>query len=282
MAGADDRDVPGGAPDPGALAPLEAFAHALATDAGAEIVRAAGSRIEVRYKDRPRAGAVPSSAVSEVDRAVEAALRQRIAERHPDHGVIGEEVEEPAPARDWLWVLDPIDGTANFVNGYPLFACSIGLLWRGEPVVGAVWCAATHALRPGVYHARRGGPLRFDGEPYAGAPNPDVQRRLAGLPPRDAGRGRAVDHRVTGSAATEVAFVAAGLLRFTLLRRISIWDVAGGVVLAAAAGQPVWELVEEARRPLVRFEAPPGRTLRAWRGTLLVGDPGDEADEIRP
>jgi len=230
----------------------------------------------VAYKDHPR-GRAPTAAVSDVDRDVEALLRARIAARHPEHGVIGEEVDAPAPDREWLWVLDPVDGTANFVNRYPIFACSIGLLRRGKPVVGAVWCAATSALRPGTWHAHRGGALHFDGEPYRAVAHAGVRRGLAGLPPREAGRGRVVDHRVTGSAASECAYVAAGLLRFSLLRRISIWDVAAGLVLVRAAGRRLQEQVDESWRPFERFTAPPApKTLRDWRGTLLLGEPDEE------
>jgi myo-inositol-1(or 4)-monophosphatase len=66
-----------------------------------------------------------------------------------------------------VWAIDPIDGTTNFVNGFPLFAASIGMLHRGCPVVGAIWCSTSYALRAGVYHARAGGALRFEGEPLA-------------------------------------------------------------------------------------------------------------------
>ena len=56
---------------------------------------------------------------------------------------------------------------ANFVNGFPLFAASIGVLHQGRPLVGAVWCSTSHALRAGVYHARAGGARWPTGRPMA-------------------------------------------------------------------------------------------------------------------
>jgi myo-inositol-1(or 4)-monophosphatase len=269
-------------PDPEVLAAVESAALAMAREAGAAIAKALGARTVVSYKDEPKPGRAPLSVVSDVDHAIEQMLRERIDGRFPSHGVVGEESEAGDASAAWLWVIDPIDGTANFVNGYPQFACSIGVLFHGEPVVGAIWCSASHALTPGVYHARCGAPLRFEGIPYVASPNPDVQRRLAALPAREATRGRAVDARITGSAATDCAFVAAGTLRFALLRRTRLWDAAGGVALVRAAGLDVLESDGTAWHPFERFAAPtPGPetgssdradpTLRDWRGSLLLG-----------
>src|SRR4051812_25370591 len=79
-----------------------------------------------------------ASPVTEADKAAERALRALIAERHPDHGVIGEEYGETNPDADWVWVLDPIDGTRAFVTGRPLFGTLIGLLHKGVPVLGVI------------------------------------------------------------------------------------------------------------------------------------------------
>jgi myo-inositol-1(or 4)-monophosphatase len=252
------------------LVALEDAALELAREAGSALEASFGAPIEVTYKDAGPGSGRPFSAVSDVDRDVEARLRARIAERFPDHGVIGEELATEALERDWLWVLDPLDGTANFVNGLPLFASSVGLLHRGVPLVGAVWCASTHRLGPGVYHARRGAPLGFEGASYDPRGARGVLRRLAGMPAREAGRGREVEHRVLGSASSECAYVAAGFLRSSLLRRMAIWDVAAGVLLVAEAGLPVLYGDGGSWRAFERFDGTP---LRRWRRTLLLGEP---------
>ena len=66
--------------------------------------------------------------MSEIDRRVEALIRQRLAKHFADHGIIGEELaERPGQDSDFVWVIDPIDGMTDFVNGFPLFAASIGV-----------------------------------------------------------------------------------------------------------------------------------------------------------
>jgi len=201
-------------------------------------------------------------------------LRARIAERFPFHDIIGEEINDrpgDRPYSEFVWAVDPIDGTANFINGFPLFAASIGVLYHGRPVVGAVWCASSHALRSGVYHGRIGAPLHFDEVPTDLKINPLVQRRLAGDPGGGKNFGFLWDTRKTGSAAIECAFVAAGLLRVTRFERPNIWDVAGGLALARSAGLDVWTIEQGQWKPLDRFYGPDG-DIRRWRQPLIIGD----------
>jgi myo-inositol-1(or 4)-monophosphatase len=74
--------------------------------------------------------------VTEADRAAESAMRRLIGEAFPHHGVIGEEFGEQAPDSEYVWVLDPIDGTKSFISGLPLWGTLIGLLHRGSPCYG--------------------------------------------------------------------------------------------------------------------------------------------------
>jgi myo-inositol-1(or 4)-monophosphatase len=79
-----------------------------------------------------------ASPVTEADRAAERAIRDLLAARLPAHGVIGEEYGNERADAEWVWVLDPIDGTRAFVTGRPLFGTLIGLLHRGVPVLGII------------------------------------------------------------------------------------------------------------------------------------------------
>jgi histidinol-phosphatase len=91
------------------------------------------------------------SEVTEADRGAEQLLRTRIAERYPDHAVLGEEFGgEQKRDAEHLWLLDPVDGTASFAIGLPLFGTLIGYVRDGEPWVGVI---AAHALREIVYAA---------------------------------------------------------------------------------------------------------------------------------
>ena len=263
------------------LREIERTAVELARLAGAEIVSAFGGMLSVRYKGERNAGdeAAWRDPVSEVDHRVELLIRARLAGRFPEHEIIGEEIDERAGlAHDIVWAVDPIDGTANFINGFPLFAASIGVLYRGRPAVGALWCATSHALRAGVYHAHCGGPLHFDDQAIEPKSNPAVRRWLAGAAPNAARKDSFPwDTRVTGSAAIECAFVAAGLLRAAQFERPNLWDVAGGVALVAAAGGEIrvqttngWAALEEFAPAHGKSGSP--RDLRSWRHPLILGE----------
>jgi myo-inositol-1(or 4)-monophosphatase len=261
---------------------IEQTAVELANLAAAEIVSTLGSLLSVRYKGTRAGETTWRDPVSEVDRRVEVLIRARLAERFPDHDIIGEEIDErPGRDRDFIWAVDPIDGTTNFVNGFPLFAASVGVLFRGRPVVGAIWCSTSHKLAAGVYHARDGGGLCFDHAPVTVAANPNVRRGLGGLS-SSASASFAIapwDVRVTGSAAIECAFVAAGLLRAARFERPNLWDVAGGLVLVRATGGEVWQRSGEGWGPMQRFEMSPRETpdLRLWRRALIIGQASEAA-----
>jgi histidinol phosphatase-like enzyme (inositol monophosphatase family) len=76
--------------------------------------------------------------VTAADRGAEAAIRRALAARYPDHGVIGEEYGEDRPDAEFVWVLDPIDGTRSFIAGVPLWTTLIALRFQGRPVVGLI------------------------------------------------------------------------------------------------------------------------------------------------
>jgi myo-inositol-1(or 4)-monophosphatase len=269
----------GAAPSDAVLLEIEDTALELARLAGAEIQSALGRTLGIRYKKSAEGTASFRDPVSEVDHAVETLIRARLAERFPEHDIIGEEVIEEAPGggHDFLWAIDPVDGTTNFINGFPLFAASLGVLHQGRPLVGALWCSTSHALRAGVYHARAGGRLRFEGEPLALEANQAVRRHLAGEPWASAGGALPWEVRKTGSAAIECAFVAAGLLRVARFGRPHIWDVAGGMALVRAAGGEVRTKTPQGWVRLEQFAAD-GKPLRHWRQPVILGEP--EAVEI--
>ncbi len=266
---------------PDLLAQLEATACDLARAAGDEITASLKRSIQVDYKNADESKeSAPIDPVSEVDRAVEEMIRERLAEHFPDHAVLGEEQDDaPAPDAEYLWAIDPVDGTTNFVNHYPLFASSVGALHNGVPVAGAIWCSTTHNLGPGIYHAHSGGALNLDGEPLVLVDNAGVRRSLSAAPGGAPGRTANWDNRVTGSAAIECAYVAAGVFTTAQFWGVHAWDVAAGIVLARAAGCEALVRQGSAWEPFERF-TPPDRvredrtpTMRDWARPLLVGTP---------
>jgi len=118
------------------LATFETFALELAEAAGA-VIRPL-FRVENGLEDKGPAKNGEFDPVTLADKGAEAAIRRLIAERYPDHGVIGEEYGEDRPDAEFVWVLDPIDGTRAFIAGLPLWTTLIGMRHQGRPSVGAI------------------------------------------------------------------------------------------------------------------------------------------------
>jgi myo-inositol-1(or 4)-monophosphatase len=281
MAAQPATDPGSGIPPEAELREIERAALELARLAGRTIVASLSTTLAIDYKTEGKRGAQPTDPVSQIDRAVEEQIRERLASEFPGHGIVGEEVEDhPDSDAEFVWAIDPVDGTSNFISGFPLYCASIGVLHRGVPVVGATWVSTARELRPGVIHARAGGELSFEGEPMPHRTgDPAVRRPLAGAPGGSPGRTALWDNRVTGSAAIEAAYTAAGLFTFTFLGGVRIWDVASGVALVQAAGLDVRVRERGAWVPFERF-TPPSRvkedrppTLRDWSQPLALGRP---------
>ncbi len=101
-----------------------------------------------------------ASPVTIADRDAEAAMREQIRKAFPDHGIIGEEHGREAADAEWVWTLDPIDGTVSFINGVPLFGTLIALLHHGKPWLG---CINHPALRE-CWIGGGGQPTRLNGD----------------------------------------------------------------------------------------------------------------------
>lgn len=126
---------------PERLEALEAFALELAQVAARVTLPLFRRGVGVEDKgapDKPGVAAVRFDPVTEADRGAEAAIRQAIGARFPDHGVIGEEYGEDRGDAEFVWVLDPVDGTRAFIAGIPLWTTLIALRHQGAPVVGLI------------------------------------------------------------------------------------------------------------------------------------------------
>ena len=96
-----------------------------------EILNLFRSNLSVQLKD-------DQSPVTIADKWAEEFLRKKISRDFPTHGIIGEEFGEENPSREWVWTIDPIDGTRSFIRGIPLFATLLALLHKGQPVMGII------------------------------------------------------------------------------------------------------------------------------------------------
>ncbi len=211
-------------------------ARALADLADARTMAAFRGHLDVRTK---RDG----TWVTEVDEGVERELRAEIHARFPDHAVLGEEDGLDGPPDAPRWVLDPIDGTTNFVKGNPIFATLIGLQVDGQDVVGVVSAPALATRFEGVV----GGPARQDGRPirvsdtarladaevalgdlryFAERGLLDGASRLARTAARQRGYGDFWQHCLVAAGSTDVAAEAT----------VSLWDLVAVKVVVEAAG----------------------------------------------
>lgn len=180
-----------------------------------------------------------NSQVTEADVAVEQFLRERIEQRYPEHGIMGEEQGSSAIDREFVWSLDPIDGTGGFVAGLPVWGVSIGLLRHGRPYLGVFYLPVAdecywNDLEGGAYCNDQ--PLKIEGEHLW-----DVNDSESGLlVPSDAHRRYDIRFRgktrSLGSTAAHCCYVVRGGHLGALVGRPHLWDIAGVLPVLYAAG----------------------------------------------
>jgi myo-inositol-1(or 4)-monophosphatase len=213
-----------------------------------EAARRAGAYLREHRDAAPRVHRKSSAVnlVTEIDRGAEALILTALRARFPEHAILAEESGEVAGSAEYRWVIDPLDGTTNFVHGLPIYAVSIGLLVAGRPTLGVVYdpnldeCFVAERGRGATVNGR---PLRVSdtaaldeallatGFPYNIRETADTNLAEYGA---FAVRCRVV--RALGSAALGLAWVAAGRLDAYWELRLSPWDVAAGALAVEEAG----------------------------------------------
>jgi histidinol phosphatase-like enzyme (inositol monophosphatase family) len=184
--------------------------------------------------------------VTEADKGAERAIRQAVAARYPDHGFIGEEYGEDRPDAEFVWVLDPVDGTRAFVAGLPLWTTLIGLRWQGKPVLGSIGQPYLGELYIGHAGAARlmsrGGaaPLKVRPcpkltEAIIATTDPEMCFTGAELGAWRQVRAAARLARL-GCDAYAYAMVAAGTLDLVVEAGLKAWDIDAAIPVIAGAG----------------------------------------------
>jgi myo-inositol-1(or 4)-monophosphatase len=227
--------------DPGSLLPV-AFQ---AADTASELIRTRRPASVTEKSDR--------DLVSDVDLAIERAIRTFLHEVTPDVGFLGEEEGRTGdPGTEWLWTLDPIDGTSNFAHGLPLCATSLALLRNGRPVL-AVIDAPFLGQR---YHAIEGHGAYTGARPMKASTTTHLRDAVVAIGDYAVGNGadrknevrlaatiqlaaRVHRIRMLGTAALDLAWVADGRLDASVTLANQPWDTAAGVLLAREAGATV-------------------------------------------
>ncbi len=220
-------------------------------------VRAArnAGRIVLRYFERVDSLKITDKGrndfVSDVDRAAEIAIIQELRGKFPDHAILAEESGSNGRG-EHEWIIDPLDGTTNYLHGFPQFSISIGLRWRGQMQQAVVY----DPLREELFTASRGGGALLNDRKLRVSPRRDLEGALigTGIPFREHGHldvylkmlramieGTAGIRR-PGSAALDFAYVAAGRLDGFWELDLAPWDFAAGALLVTEAGGTVSDL----------------------------------------
>lgn len=201
----------------------------------------------------------PNDFVSEVDRTSENIIVSEILNVYPDHGFIGEEYGNQGNAdSDYLWIIDPLDGTTNFLRGIPHFAVSIACSYRGVIQHAVVYDPA----KDEQFAASSGQGAYLNGKQINVKPLSSIQSALVGTGVPFGGKNletlpaflQTVDDvmqqqtsgiRRMGAASLDLAYVAAGRLDGFWETNLNQWDIAAGVLLVQEAGGVVSDLAGE-------------------------------------
>ncbi len=194
----------------------------------------------------------PSDFVTEVDRTAERRITDVLRASTPDAAILGEELSPDAAARPLTWVVDPLDGTTNFLHGYPAYAVSIAAVQEGRIVIGVV----LDVTRDLLYEAQAGAGAWLDGERLSASAIARPEHALIGTGFPFKHRHRLGEYLVqfadilqasggirrAGSAALDLADVAAGRLDGFWELALAPWDIAAGTLLIREAGGCITDL----------------------------------------
>jgi myo-inositol-1(or 4)-monophosphatase len=244
---------------PAATGQLSAHQAAIAEEA----VRAAGAILLERFGSERALDtkSSPTDLVSEADLLAEQAIREVLAERAPDDAIMGEEGADTPGTSGRRWIVDPLDGTVNFIYGIPQWAVSVAC----EGVAGVVFdpCRGELFVAADGEATLNDEPLRASGPEHLGAAlvgtgfgyEAEIRRAQAEIVARVLPQVR--DIRRAGSAALDLAWTAAGRLDAFYEFGVKPWDIAAGTLLCSGAGLEVRELQARAPLPTGILAAPP-------------------------
>jgi myo-inositol-1(or 4)-monophosphatase len=216
----------------------------------------------------------PGDYVTEVDRAAERAAIRVLREGAPDIAILAE--ESGGTRHERMWVIDPLDGTTNFVRGFPVVGVSVALMEEGRPVVGAViapliGAAWSAALGQGAVDAG-GRRLSVSTHPGSGVvatgfPFRRKDRLPRYLPVMSAALQRFEDLRRAGAASLDLAYVGAGVFDGFFELGLGLWDIAAGALLVREAGGVVTDWAGDPDAVFVSGDILAGTP--AWHETML-------------
>jgi len=225
-----------------------------------QLAKKAGKEINKRFnKDRIIKVKKKSQILTQADLIADKIIVTGLKKKFPNHGILSEESglqknkacppklerSESVGESDYLWVIDPLDGTTNYAIGSPLFGVGISLFFKDQPILAVAYMPAMNEL----YFAEKGKGAYLNNKKIKVSNTKTVDTSLLtychGSAPKDIKRGMKVyqkiklnglDCRQLGSAAVEFAFVAAGRTESILLPGAHVWDVGPGTLIVREAG----------------------------------------------
>lgn len=222
--------------------PIIHVAIQAARAAGNIISRAAGRLDKVTVAEK-----MPNDFVTDVDQRAEREIISIIHKAYPSHAILGEETGS-TEGDDYQWIIDPLDGTRNFINGFPHFAVSIGVTYRGKIEYGVIY----DPMRQELFTAKRGRGAQLNDRRIRVSAKRNLSECLLGTGfagrHQDAENNREStdilrnmlplcgDVRRAGAAALDLAYVAAGRLDGFWEFGLKSWDIAAGILLVKEAG----------------------------------------------
>jgi myo-inositol-1(or 4)-monophosphatase len=217
-------------------------ATTMCTNAGDILLGYFGTAVKRHYKEQ-----TPANVCSEADVAANSYITSLIAREFPDHGILSEEMPAVAENSEYLWVIDPLDGTNNFIHGVPHWSISIALLRNKQPILGVVYQPITKEL----FIAEKGEGATLNGDRIHCSQTSILSEALIGLGfYYDRGAGmratlKAIEEyfstnihgvRRFGCASLDLAYVACGRFDAFFEFTLSPWDYAAGMLLVEESG----------------------------------------------
>lgn len=210
-------------------------------------------KIFLQYFGRPKSVKIkdndPRNLVTEIDHKIEILIRKTIHKNFPRHKIIGEEFgSHKLNKNDFVWIIDPVDGTTNYIHGLPLCCISIGLWQNNIPLVGVIYSPVANHL----YYATKAQGAFLDGKKIKVSGNTNLGLAFGGF-----GWGRNIEKakvnfpklvhilhkiRTLGSATYELCCVASGIYDFYIQSEINAWDFAAGALIVKEAGGEITQI----------------------------------------
>jgi len=254
-----------------AMLQLREDAARIAREAGALIMELSDQKRQISYKSA-------RDMVTEVDKASEDFIVSQIRESYPDHGILAEEGSGQSSATsDYRWIIDPLDGTTNFVHGFPVFAVSIGVEFKGELIVAAVF----DPNRDELFSAAQGMGATLNGKQIQISSTRELGKSLVAtgfsyfnddyfklnMELWASIYGKTQGLRRAGAAALDLAWLACGRLDGVWEFSLKPWDIAAGALLVTESGGHI--------------SGPLGEALDLAKGHIVAGNPHIHSELIK-